>query len=72
MGDKIVELVETMGGSRRSIYQAMRDEIASISPLHQHVPKDIILCQEDKVSTNDRSTQTTQQVQDTTAEKQTP
>ena len=63
MWDKVAELVDTTGGGRRPLYQAMRDVVASIALLYQHAAKDLILSQENKVRTNDRSTQTIQQIQ---------
>ena len=57
LGDKIAELV---GAGSRSIHQAMRDVVASISSLYQHAAQGMILSQKNKVRTNDRFAQTSQ------------
>ena len=52
-----------MGGRRSSIYQAMRDLVASISSPYQQAAKDKVAEQKQRVRADDRSTQTSLQQQ---------
>ena len=56
LGERISKLVKMMGGGRRSIHQAMRDLIASMSSLYQQAAKDKVAEKKFKGRMNVRST----------------